>query len=148
MLKRDFNRFNWPNSDGFTTSLPHIIRSKLNAAYGPERDVLCKVLEAFGSRSGFDGGYGGRRDNSYSGHNRSQGGFNRGSAGGGFNSGYNRNNGQRGDGNIPRPAAPVQDNYAILGVSRTASLTEIKKQYYKLALENHPGSLRILFSFC
>lgn len=39
-----------------------------------------------------------------------------------------------------------QDNWSILGVSKTATKEEIRKAYRKLCLENHPGEILLRFN--
>lgn len=42
-------------------------------------------------------------------------------------------------GSKPKILEPKLDDYAVLGLSESATSTEIKKQFYKLAREHHPG---------
>lgn len=112
---------------------------------GAEKEIIFKIWKSL--KDGND--YGNKRDHFKSGRGSYQ------SGGSSYDSGYKgRNSGggsrpggsyrgsgyeNKSGGSQPESFKPKLDDYAILGLSKPATLSDIKKNFYKLAKEHHPG---------
>lgn len=110
--------------------------------FGYNREGFHKSQRSHGSHSG-DSNHGYRREQYGSKSNnkddfyyKSHGTYGSKTGDSNYGSGYKDEGSSK---SKPEKEISSQDNYAILGVGKNASLSEIKKSYYKMAKEHHPG---------
>lgn len=118
---------------------------RMTSSVGAEKNLLFTIWKSLkDGRDEFKSGHKNyQKDNS---RNSSHGTYGSSRSGGSsYGSGYKDNGGSQ-----TNSVKGDLDSYAILGISRTATQSEIKKSYMKLAREHHPGMVNyyhLVFKF-
>lgn len=118
-----------------------------------EKDILNIIMKSLkdgnesGFKPGFRSGFKSDRNRYEDFHNKSRGSYGGSSydsggskgrdSGGAGSSNYGSGHEDKSSGSQAKKFS--LDDYEILGLSKTATLSDVKKQYRKLALEHHPG---------
>lgn len=143
-MHNNFKRCNWGDYNSFSKTIKGILAHRMSACGGTEKEIIFKIWKSL--KDGNE--YGSKRDHFKSGRGSYQsGGSSYDSGHQGRNSGGSRPGGSyrgsgyenRGGGSQPESFKPKLDDYAILELSKPATLSDIKKNFYKLAKEHHPG---------
>lgn len=112
---------------------------------GAEKEILKIIKNSLkdGNESGFRSGFKSERNRD---EDRSRGAYDGGSNSGGSrgsggSSNYGSGQGHEDESSGSQAKSFSLDDYEILGLPKTATLSDVKKQFRKLALEHHPGCL-------
>lgn len=153
-MDSNFKRCNWGDYNSFSNKIKGILKIRMNfGGTAEEQRILNTIWKSLKDGNEY-GGYkreqfkSGRGRNQYDDFNRSHGSYRPGgssydsghkgkSYGGSGSSNYGAGSEEKSGGT--KTFKCELDDYAILGVAKLATQSDIKKQYYKLALEHHPG---------
>lgn len=151
-MHTNFKRCDWGDYNSFSSKIKGILQIRMNVCKTTlERDIMVKICKSL--KDGNDYGY--KRDQSGRG-NRSHGSYRPGgssydyrhkdrSYGGSWSGGSSHGSGSqdKSGGSQAKRFECELDSYAILGLTKAATQSDIKKQFRKLALEHHPGTFTV-----
>lgn len=156
-MHSNFKRCKWGEYNSFSLDIKKIVQSRMTLCGKEERDILNTIWKSL--KDGNE--YGNRREQFKPGRgkshyedffNRSHGSYR--PSGSSYDSGnkerntggsrpgssnYGSGNENKGGGSQTKSFKWELDDYAVLGLFKPATLSDVKKQYYKLAREHHPG---------